>query len=91
MAKKNSNSKKTPRTLKNSGGKSTPQYLKGKTSFNPHNHPAYKRGVEEGKAAVAAHMARTTLPAAAPAPSVPWYGFIFKIRDAVSHFLNGKD
>lgn len=91
MAKKKSNSKKTPRTLKYAGHKPKSKNLLGKTAFNPYNHPAYAQGVKEGKAAVAAHTARTTPPAAAPAPSVPWYGFIFKIRDAVSNFLNGTD
>lgn len=151
MAKKKSNSKKTPRTPKNSGRKPKSKNLLGKTAFNPYNHPAYAQGVKEGKAEVAAHVidlladnnhdsqvknwysanrdflknekvknshkvvmekyskafhdlkddaywekGNQTDPkpccapaALAAAPAAPWYGFIFKIRDAVSNFLKG--
>jgi len=89
--KKTTLSQKTPRTRKYAGRKPKSPF-KGAEAFDVRNHPAYKRGVKEGKAEVARCCGTATICANSNTSTpAPWYGFIFKIRDVVDRFLNGTN
>jgi hypothetical protein len=88
--KKTTLSQKTPRTRKPAGRKPKSP-LNGAEGFDVRNHPAYKRGVKIGKAEVARRWRRAVELHARRCTPTPWYGFIFKIRDAVNRFWNGTN